>query len=232
MTFDRVIIFGIVRNMLSWLRKSIGFARSGILYLASYYKVKSNFMDDKKEQFLLQILVEEIKYHIESAKKAYDDYLAAEDKFRHIHSFLTHCVLICNLMFPIHKKSKIANKRKTYRKNLLKKYIKGGGQLDSLRAIRNRFEHFDEDLDEWIATTEHTLYVSRNTFTDTTLSKAIKIGDIPEQELEEKIKPFFNIENGVLKYWGKGYDVKKAYDTLVKLEEELNNINLRKKIEK
>lgn len=232
MTFDRVSIFETIKNMFSWLRKSVGFARSGIQYLASYFKVKSNFMDDKKEQFLLQILVEEIKYHIESAKKAYSDYLVAEDKFRHLHSFLTHCVLICNLMFPIHKKSKIANQRKTYRKNLLKKYIKEGGKLDSLRAIRNRFEHFDEDLDEWVATNKHLLYVQRNIFNGIPLSKAIGIGGVPEQESEEKIKPFFNIENGVLTYWGKRYDVKKAYDTLVKLEKELNNTNLRKKIEK
>jgi hypothetical protein len=219
-------------------------------------------MDDKKRQFFITILIGEIKFHIESAKKAYSDYLtirkqladpefikecfnnkkewpSAEDAFRCLHSFLTHCILICNLLFPINRridciededeKEKIreANKRKTDRKNLLKQYIKQGGPLDPLRAIRNRFEHFDEDLDEWIATTKHTIYMTRNIFDNTTLSKAIKIGDVSTEKLEEEVKPFAYIENSTLKYWGKQYDIEKAYSVLVKLEQEVKQLDLR-----
>lgn len=214
-------------------------------------------MNNKKRQFLLQILIGEIEYHVKSAKKVYLEYLAVRkqltipvfikesfenersdvgDAFRHLHSFLTHCVLICNILFPIHanveciedrdKKKKVinANKRKTLRKNLLKQYLKKGGSLDSLRAIRNRFEHFDEDLDEWIATTKHTIFMTRNIFTGTNLSKAIKIGDISTGEVEEQIRPFAYIEDNTLKYWGKQYDIDKAYDELVKLEQEIEQL--------
>lgn len=221
-------------------------------------------MDDKKRQFLLQILIGEIKYHIESAKEAYSGYLTvrkqlanpefikeclrdrkeipnAGEAFRYLHSFLTHCVLICNLLFPIHKKvecvedekerKKIrdANERKTYRKRLLKQHIKKGGFLDPLRAIRNRFEHFDEDLDEWVATTEHTIYMTRNIFNNTTLDRAIKVGNIPAGEVEKKIRPFAYIENNTLRYWDKQYDIEKAYNALVKLGQEINQLDLRKR---
>lgn len=198
--------------------------------------------NNKKIQFLLQVLIGEIDYHIKSAKKAYSEYLREkelsniEEVFRHLHSFLTHCVLICNLLFPIHKriefaedeeeKEKIreANKRKTFRKKLLEQYIKSGDSLDSLRAIRNRFEHFDEDLDEWVATTKHTIFMTRNIFTGTNLSKAIKIGDISTGEVEEQIRPFSYIEDNTLKYWGKQYDIDNAYDELVKLEQEIEQL--------
>ena len=202
-------------------------------------------MDDQRRQFFATILIGEIKFHIESAKKAYSEYLynrrerRVEDVFRYLHSFLTHCVLICNLLLPINErveyiededkreKIKEANKRKAYRKALLKQYIKKGGLLDPLRAIRNRFEHYDEDLDEWIATTKHTIYMTRNIFDNATLSGAIKIGGIQAERLEEEIRPFAYIENNILKYWGKQYDIEKAYDALLKLEQEVKQLNLR-----
>jgi len=215
-------------------------------------------MKDEKDKFLLQILIGEIGYHVESAEKAYLDYLTARKRlsdptfiegrpsvgevFRCLHSFLNHCVLICNILFPIQKQVKFAetadekeeiresNKRKAYRKKLLKKYIKEGGLLDPLRAIRNRFEHFDEDLDEWIATTKHSIYMSRNIFDNTALSKAIKIGDIPAKKLEKEIQPFAYIENNTLKYWGKQYDIEKAYNALVKLEGEVKQLDLRNRL--
>lgn len=213
-------------------------------------------MNNKKDEFLLQILIGEIKYHIEYAKKAYLDYLLirkqlsnpkfiqecfekgttppeAGEAFRHLHAFINHSILICNLLSPIDRnpecaknqkereRIELANKRKHARKRLLKRYIKKGRSLDPLRAIRNRFEHFDEDLDEWIDTTKLTIFMTRNIFDGTSLDKAIKVGDKPGEKMIKESKPFFYLENNTLKWGSKSWELSKAFETLMQLEQEI-----------